>query len=145
MTATGLETFDRTLHKTNQWLAEVLDELGYGDRGVAYHAVRAVLHTLRDALPPAEVTDLAAQLPLLLKGVFFDGWSGRRAAEPPREPAAFLAEVAARYDGPSQPPDSEALTRAVLAVLRRHVSDGEISDVMHVLPQKLGDLWPAEA
>ncbi len=142
MSATGLETFDRTLHTTNKWLSEIIDELGYGDKSVAYHAFRAVAHTVRDTLPVAESADLAAQLPLMLKGVFFDGWSGHRNEDTPRTVEAFYSDVLGRYDGPVQPADAEALTRAVLSVLRRHVSEGEIHDVLHAIPQRLVELWP---
>ena len=42
MTATGLEVFDDTLHKTNTWLKEIAQELSV-DRHGAYQLFRAVL------------------------------------------------------------------------------------------------------
>lgn len=86
----------------------------------------------------AELGDLAAQMPMLVRGFMLDGW--RPAAEAPRErsQAAFLAQVAARYDGR----EPRRTTRAVLAVLARRVSAGEIEDIQQVLPQALEDLWP---
>ena len=51
MSATGLEVFDKTLQTTNTWLKEIGDHIG-PDRQRCYHALRAVLFTLRDRLTP---------------------------------------------------------------------------------------------
>lgn len=74
MSATGLEVFDRTLQATNIWLDEVMQEADWADRHKAYSALRVVLHALRDRLPVDEASHLSAQLPMLLRGVFFEGW-----------------------------------------------------------------------
>jgi hypothetical protein len=47
MSVTGLEVFDTTVHKTNGWLRELMDELDWPDRHKAYLALRATLHALR--------------------------------------------------------------------------------------------------
>ena len=57
--------------------------LGTDDRQDAYRAVRGVLHTLRDRLPVEESAQLAAQLPTLLRGVFYEG-AGARSGCPRR-------------------------------------------------------------
>jgi len=44
MSATGLEVFDRTLHKTHTWLKEIMEALGTEDRHRAHMALRTVLH-----------------------------------------------------------------------------------------------------
>lgn len=74
MSATGLEVFDRTLHKTHAWLKAIMEELGTEDRHKAYLALRAVLHALRDRLTVEEVAQLAAQLPMLVRGLYYEGW-----------------------------------------------------------------------
>src|SRR5688500_5045170 len=66
-TFTGTRVFDRTLHKTNLWLKELMDEMNWNNRERAYSALRATLHTLRDILPMNEVIQLGAQLPILLR------------------------------------------------------------------------------
>ena len=45
-----------------------------GDRRSAYRALRSVLHVLRDRLTPEQAVHLGAQLPLLVRGIFYDGW-----------------------------------------------------------------------
>ncbi|TMB45162.1 MAG: DUF2267 domain-containing protein, partial [Deltaproteobacteria bacterium] len=74
MSATGLEVFDTTLQKTNSWLKELMGILGSQDRHMAYLALRATLHALRDRLTVEEVAHLGAQLPMLIRGFYYEGW-----------------------------------------------------------------------
>ena len=74
MSTTGLEVFDATLHKTNSWLKELMGMLGSEDRHRAYLALRATLHALRDRLTVEEVAQLGAQLPMLIRGFYYEGW-----------------------------------------------------------------------
>ena len=39
---------------------------------------------------------------------------------------------------------SERVARAVFKVLAKHVSNGEIEDIKHIMPKELQDLWPEE-
>jgi uncharacterized protein (DUF2267 family) len=73
MSSTGLEAFDKTLQITHVWLDEIMAELG-PDRQRAYHALRAVLHALRDRWPLNLAAHLGAQLPLLVRGIYYDNW-----------------------------------------------------------------------
>jgi len=71
MTATGLDVFDKTLQITNTWLDEIMSELG-PDRHFAWHALGGVLRPLRDRLPADLAAHLGAQLPLLVRGLYYD-------------------------------------------------------------------------
>src|SRR5260370_882976 len=68
MSTTGLEVFDRAVHKTNIWLKDFMEMLDYADRHEAYLALRATLHALRERLTIDEVAQFAAQLPMLVRG-----------------------------------------------------------------------------
>ncbi len=74
MSLTGLSQFDTTIHATNTWLKDLMERLGWEDRHRAYQAFRAVLHALRDHLTVDEVATLGAQLPLLIRGIYYEGW-----------------------------------------------------------------------
>ena len=136
----GLEAFDTTLQKTAIWLNEIMAELGSNDRHLAYLALRAILHALRDRLTVEEAVDLGAQLPMLIRGFYYEGWT--LSGKPTKEHrAGFLGAIRGCF-GPGVAPDPERLARAVLKVLAHHVTAGEIKDVKQLLPKDLRILWP---
>ncbi|HEY7682525.1 MAG TPA: DUF2267 domain-containing protein [Gemmatimonadales bacterium] len=139
------QVWEKSLVKSNEWLKELGAELGWQDPHAIFLALRSVLHALRDRLPPSEAADLAAQLPLLIKGVYFDGW---RPGAPPakvRSREEFFRLVMQPLARGFPEPDPERVTRAVFRILAEHVSQGEIRDVRLVLPAELADLWPTGA
>lgn len=141
MSTTGLKPFDTTLQLTNVWFNELMEEMGWEDRHRAYHALWAVLHALRDHLPVGEVAALGAQLPLLIRGVYYEGWQPAGKPVKQRKLEEFLAEVGAAFGG-DRDVSPEKVTRAVFGVLARHVTVGEIEGVKHLLPAEIRALWP---
>lgn len=138
MSATGLPQFDETLHLANSWLKDVMEAMGWDDRAKAYRAVRTTLHALRDRLTVDDGAHLAAQLPLIFKGTFYEGWKPAACGGGERSLEAFLEPVADAFDrDPRVRPLS--VVRAVFAVMARHVSEGEIAHVLHALPQPIRD------
>ncbi len=141
MSATGLRVFDHTVHVTNIWLRDLMDELDWDDRQRAYQALRAVLHTLRDRLPTAEVLHLGAQMPMLVRGFYFEGWRIKETPSRERSVEQFLDHVsegcACECDG-----EAEEIVEAVFAILSERVSEGEIEDVKLALPAGVRKLWP---
>ncbi len=79
MSSAGLDVFDRTIEETNFILNQIEGDLGWrGQREKSYSALRAVLHAIRDRLMVDVAVNFSAQLPLLLKGIFFDGWNSSK-------------------------------------------------------------------
>jgi uncharacterized protein (DUF2267 family) len=142
MSATGLEIFDSTIQTTNIWLNDVMRELGWTERHKAFHALRSVLQTLRDRLSVTEAAQLSAQLPLLIRGVFFEGW--HPADKPLRERHwdQFVAHVSESFALDTDVDPTE-ITRVVLRVLCRHVAEGEAESLRRVLPAQIRELMPA--
>jgi uncharacterized protein (DUF2267 family) len=68
----GLET---TIQKTNEWIDDISEEIGCMDKEEAYLALRSTLHALRDRLMPEEAIDLGAQLPMLIRGIYYEGYT----------------------------------------------------------------------
>lgn len=144
MSATGLEVFDETLQKTNIWLKGVMDPLGVSRRR-AYELLRAVLHVLRDRLSVNEVAHLAAQLPMLVRGFFYEGWKPSATPQKWRSREEFLAQVRERLGSADVGDlDLEAASRTVFAVLSHHVTTGEVDDVRQSLPEPVRTLWTLE-
>jgi uncharacterized protein (DUF2267 family) len=141
MSVNAIAPIERAVHTTNTWLNELMQELGWEDRQRAYHGLGAVLHALRDRLTVEEAADLGAQLPMLIRGLYYEGWNPNAKPVKQRKREDFLAHIAAAFRGqPEVFP--EAITWAVFKVLQRHVSAGEIGDVKHVLPAPIRSLWP---
>lgn len=141
MSASGLDVFDKTLQTANIWLDEIMAELGL-DRQIAWKVLSTVLHKLRDRLPVDAAAHLGAQLPLLVRGVYYDQY------EPAKQPTAcrtleeFTAEVA-EWLADVRPVDPQAATTAVFGVLSRHIDAGQIAKVQGVLPGSIRSFWQA--
>jgi uncharacterized protein (DUF2267 family) len=145
MSQTGLDVFDTTLHETNAWLKDIHEKLGWGDRQLAYHALRSTLQTLRDRIPPDLAANLAAHLPMLIRGIYYEGYSPGSTPRPLRTREAFLAVVEERY-GYREPVAYDDLVRAVFSTLNEHVPLTQIDKVRKALGEELQALWPeAEA
>jgi uncharacterized protein (DUF2267 family) len=138
MSATGLEVFDTTLQKTNGWLKEVMDLIGSQDRQRAYLALRSTLHALRDRLAVEEAAQLGAQLPMLIRGFYYEGWHPSDTPVKVRSKSQFLGRIAQELTDDLEP---EQVVRAVLTVLSRRVTEGEIRDVQQALPEEIRELW----
>jgi uncharacterized protein (DUF2267 family) len=132
--------FEATYQTTGAWFNELMEELGWNDRHRTYQVLRAVLHTLRDRLTVAETADLAAQLPMLLRGLYYEGWKPSGKPVKGRKKEEFLADIAAVLQDREVFPEQVAW--AVFKILQRHVSAGEIQDIKGILPPEIRGLWP---
>jgi uncharacterized protein (DUF2267 family) len=141
MSATGLEVFDKTVQTTNIWLNEIMDELGH-DRQIAWKALSTVLHKLRDRLPLEVAAHLGSQLPILVRGVYYDQFAPGRLPSDCDTPEQFCDEVA-EWMSDVRPVDPEAAVHAVFGVLSRHISEGQIDKVRNALPKRLRRVWEA--
>lgn len=139
MSATGLDVFDKTLQTTNIWLNEIMDRIG-PDRQVAWKVLSTVLHKLRDRLPIELSAHLGAQLPLLVRGAYYDQFEPAKMPSDCRSPEEFTAEVA-EWLSDIRPVDPEEAIAAVFAVLSRHLSDGQVAKVRNALPKGIRMLW----
>jgi uncharacterized protein (DUF2267 family) len=140
MIATGLDVFDATLHKTYDWLADLNRLLKSDNRQMAYRALRATLHALRDRLTVEEVAQFGAQLPMLVRGFYYEGWDPTDKPLKLRHIEAFLAYIGSEVY--PEDIDPELAARAVFALLTERISNGEVEDVKHLLPKELRSLWP---
>jgi uncharacterized protein (DUF2267 family) len=143
-TMTGTRVFDRTVHKTNIWLKDVMTGMNWDNRERAYSALRASLHAVRDLLSLEETVQLGAQLPMLLRGVYFEGWK-------PRHPPLRLKSIEDFYGlvrlrlGPGPKfgnNDIRQFSRVCMDVITEHVSAGEMDEVKSILPKRLRSLVP---
>ncbi len=139
---TGLDVFDTTVQESNLWLKDLMERLGTHDRHHAYSTLRAVLHALRDRIGPDNAAHLGAQLPMLLRGLYYEGWHMSRTPTKERHEIEFLARVAQEL------PRADALeiesgVCAVFDLLSKKIDRGEAVKLAGVFPKELRALWPA--
>lgn len=139
MSATGLDVFDKTLQTTHIWLDEIMAEMG-PDRQIAWKILSTVLHKLRDRLSVETAAHLGAQLPLLVRGAYYDQYQPARQPSDCQRIEDFTAEVA-EWLTDVRPVDPEDATRAVFGVLSRHVDAGQVAKIQAVLPKSIRDFW----
>jgi uncharacterized protein (DUF2267 family) len=138
-TTTGVRTFDQSLETTKEWLQAVQEQMGLDDEQRAFRVLRAVLQTLRDRLTVEEAAQFAAQLPMLLQGVYYHGWTPTGKPLKIRSRQEFLDLVAA---GLMRQHDPEEACRTVFRVLEEKMPGGVLEDVKRILPEPIRDLWP---
>lgn len=142
MPETGFSSFSTTVDKTNRILKEIEDAYGWTKerRNQSYKALRGVLHALRDRLTVEESAQLAAQLPMLVRGLYFEGWDPTRVPQQ-MDQSAFLDRI--RRDVPYGFRGSVAdLVRVVLNAVRQYVTEGEWRDIKTSVPKSLSSVLP---
>ena len=139
MSASGLDVFDRTLETTHVWLNDICNDLG-GDKHLAWKVLSTVLHKLRDRLSVNLAAHLGAQLPLLIRGVYYDQFEPGHMPSGVRSRDDFVRDVAQALRD-TRPVEAEEAVRSVFRLLSRHVSEGQVSKIRDALPKSLRQLW----
>ncbi|MBW3633915.1 MAG: DUF2267 domain-containing protein [Chloroflexi bacterium] len=146
MSINSVEAFDTTVQKTNEWLRDISNELGDDNRRHPNLALRGTLHAVRDFLPIEESAHLSAQLPMLVRGIYFEGWNPTNVPEKDRSRESFLSRTEQALERAlwkeDYQIDTEKAARTVLRVLSDRISAGEVEQVRHVLPEPVRELWP---
>ncbi|MEH6724818.1 MAG: DUF2267 domain-containing protein [Hyphomicrobiales bacterium] len=144
MTPAYHNTIRLTVQATKEWALQVDEEAGWGDEHRSFQLLRSTLHALRDLLSVDEAAQLSAQLPLLIRGLFFEGWNPSEPTAEHRSKDWFVARIT--HDFKTSPlPDPEAAITAVFRVLNARISAGEVADIRSALRPQLRDIWPAPA
>lgn len=137
MSFTGVRGLDRSIDSTNLWIKQIAEAFGTSDRGVAYRALRAWMHTVRDRLTVEAAAHLAAQFPELLRGVFYDGWS------PSHVPHKYdVGQFTAHFadEGRMRRDDVPKAAAIVTGVVASNVAPGAVSQAIRQLPEEIRGL-----
>jgi len=142
MSAQGLEVIDHSVHTTHEWINELADRLDWSSRKSALRLLRTTLQHIRDHLSTDELAQFSAQLPLLIRGMLFEGWVPKKTPIKERSASDFIKFIEAHltkteeYRGPDD-------ISCVFKLLNAKVSVGEVQDVRANLPSAIRALWPA--
>jgi uncharacterized protein (DUF2267 family) len=126
MNWTGLDIFDSSIRRTNAWTKEFMQEMNWTERRQAILAFCDVLRAVRDHLSTNSAVELGNQLPLLIRGAYFEGW------QPSEVPRTWVA------------PEDDAVVKAAFRLLQRKADEGEIQSIEKLLPEDLHQFWPPE-
>jgi uncharacterized protein (DUF2267 family) len=143
MTATDVPAVERSAEITHAWLDDLAVELDRPwDRRYAFRVLRSFLHTLRDRMPVNETAQFAAQLPELLRGVYYENW--RPSATPMRYDLDGFLDRLSEQAMLDRETGAAAAARACARVLVRHLATGELDKVRQVLPKDVSDFLSPE-
>lgn len=139
--------FNNYSAKGNKVLDQVAEQLGFPEnRDLAGRILRAVLHAWRDRLTIEASFKFMAQLPFVLKALYVEGWKFHNKPERIKHVKDFVRKVI-HEDFPvghhdfQTAKDGENAVMAVTNVIKNHVSEGEIKDVIASIPPELRTLW----
>jgi uncharacterized protein (DUF2267 family) len=141
MSTTGLEVFDKTVQETNHWLRLMMGELATDSRSVAFGALRASLHAVRDRIGVDNAAHLGAQMPMLLRGAYYEGWQPSSTPTRERHLGDFVDHVKSELPTGSVVNPAEA-ARACFSAMSQCLDRGEMTKLKGILPHEVLNLWP---
>ena len=100
-----------------------------------------MLQAIRDWLKVEEAAKFGAQLPELLRGVYYEQWQPAKAPVKKRRKVDFIARVDHAFEADPLVFTSEAIS-TVFQFLSDKITPGEIEHVHHALPADIRALWP---
>ncbi|MEM7635247.1 MAG: DUF2267 domain-containing protein [Pseudomonadota bacterium] len=142
MTQAYRSTIDHSIQITNEWVHQIDEMVTWEDSNRSFRLLRVTLQAIRDMLGVDEAAQLAAQLPLFIRGVYFEGWDPSGTPVKLRDKPDFIARVCEAFTG-DQLDDPEEAVGIIFSFLNTRISAGEINDVRGSLRKSLRDIWPA--
>lgn len=130
-TKTKVTALDHAIDSAHTWINDVAREFDTEDREFAYRVLRAWLHTLRDRLTVEASAHFAAQLPDLIRGIFYQAWNPN--AVPDKYDAqAYTARFAREAN--IAPDDVGKAAAATTAAALHHLPVAQIDKAFGQLP-----------
>ena len=140
MSALGLRIIDESVQQANAWINDVNERTGWDHKQRAYRLLRQVLHVIRDHMSVDEAAQFGAQLPIMIRGIYYEGWNPSKTPVTERSREGFVDKVqdAFRTDPLGDAPEAIA---AVMAVFDARISDGEMKNVRNSFSKDIRTLF----
>ncbi len=138
---TKAAVLDTSVQRTHEWLHEIGRELGFDNERAAYAALRATLHAVRDRLPIESVAHFGAELPMLVRGIYYDGWHPSTARLKAAHDEDFYDAMRRELRGHDELQHVELVARTVLRVIGEKIEPGQVDKIVGVLPAPVRRLW----
>ena len=137
----NIKAIQRTIQETNEWVNDLCETYEFADKNKAFVLLRATLKALRDRITPGEALHLGGQLPALLRGFYFEGWSPNRAPSKDKTEFDFITSVKVHLAAHDDIDLEMAVPEAMRVILER-IDQGEARQVRHILPKDIQELCP---
>lgn len=132
---------EKTIQKTQVWLKDLAQSMEWEDLHLAYLALKAVLQALRDRLPIEVAAKLGAQLPMLIRGMYYEDWIPAQTPVKVHHREEFLLLVAGYLGDDRLISNTALITANAFKVIKSHLSEGETEHLKKVLPKAIASLW----
>jgi uncharacterized protein (DUF2267 family) len=142
MSAKDLDVIDHTVQQTYEWVNELRERLDWSSHRDALRLLRVTLHQVRDHLMVDEVAQFSAQMPLLIRGMFFEGWVPGKTPLKQRHAEDFVADIEKHVRAVTDYRGRADIT-TVFKLLNARISAGEVRDIRASLSEDIRALWPA--
>jgi uncharacterized protein (DUF2267 family) len=139
MTTPGIN-LDRSVDEMDAWLDGVMQTLQTDNRQRAYQALEGTLPALRERLSSETASTFGRQMPVLIRGLFFNDPDTPDADHDHSELERFFATVRAPFSANLRI-DAHAIAAAVFDVLDEQFSAEETAKIRAELPADLQRLW----
>lgn len=140
---TKASVLETSLQRTHEWLKEIAGELGFDNERAAYAALRATLHAVRDRLPTELVAHFGAEMPMLVRGIYYDGWHPSAARVKAAHEQDFRESMRHELAAHEELQNVERVAGAVIRVIERRIAAGQLADVVQALPEPARRVWVA--
>lgn len=134
---THIQSLERSLNATMKMLKKVEEQADLGDNHeVAYKLLRAVLHALRDRLMVDDAVKFGAQLPTVIRGLYYEGWKPSRVPIKMHKEEFMDRVFSETYIARKNP---EKLIHDVLVAIGQYVDQGTLDKIKKTLPKDLAE------
>lgn len=140
----SVQAIEKSVHQTNDWLAMLSNDMGLKEKESAFASLRAVLHTLRDRLPADTAAQLGAQLPLVVRGIYYENWEPSSTPQKIRHQQSFIERVCAEIPDETLHERAREIIQCTLGLLSRELDATSMEKFREHFPMELRELWPTE-
>lgn len=131
---TLMQFLDNSVPQANEWVTDFMAELQINETRLARRLLGSTLHALRDCLSCRDAEKLGAQLPLVMREHFFQGWCPGSVKLNGGSREEFYRRLR-RYNNDCQVPvEEERAVRAFCRVLDQKISQHDIKNISGILP-----------
>ncbi|HEV8286179.1 MAG TPA: DUF2267 domain-containing protein [Chitinophagaceae bacterium] len=141
-----VNVFDNHCQEANRFIKDLALQLGSpDDTDHAIRILRCVFKALRRRIIPDESLHIISQLPLILKGLYVDGWDINEPLSEAKTFDEFLfdirnnTETSASVDFANDELARKKIT-TVFSALKEFVSEGELNHIRDELPKEIAEI-----